>query len=75
MLGIAFFIFGNWSLSQVIAVGLINYIYKFIVAIILTPLIYLAHNIIDAYLGKENADIMTEQATQSSKRLILDFRE
>lgn len=69
VLGIAFFIFGNWSLSQVIAVGLINYIYKFTVAIILTPLIYLAHNIIDAYLGKDNADIMTEQATQSSKGL------
>jgi queuosine precursor transporter len=66
VLGIAFYLFGNWSLSQVMAVGIINYIYKFFVAIVLTPLIYLAHNLIDNYLGKENAEIMTEEATEGS---------
>jgi len=55
VLGIAFYIFGNWSLSQVIAVGIINYMYKFSMAILLTPLIYLAHFLIDNYLGKESA--------------------
>jgi len=69
VLGIAFYIFGNWSLSQVIAVGLINYIYKFFVAVVLTPVIYLAHNIIDSYLGKENAEQMTEDATIRSEGL------
>lgn len=67
VLGIAFYIFGNWSLAQVIAVGLINYIYKFFVAIVLTPAIYLAHHLIDRYLGKENAEQMTEEATQGSQ--------
>jgi len=66
VLGIAFYIFGNWSLSQVVAVGVINYIYKFVVAIVLTPVIYLAHNLIDSYLGKEQASQMTQEATEGS---------
>lgn len=65
VLGIAFFLFGNWSISQVISVGIINYIYKFGVAILVTPLIYLAHYLIDQYLGKSTAKIMTEQASQN----------
>ncbi len=64
---IAFYLFGNWSFSQVIAVGMINYIYKFVVAIVLTPLLYVGHYIIDGYLGKENAVEMTEEAASSSK--------
>jgi uncharacterized PurR-regulated membrane protein YhhQ (DUF165 family) len=43
-------------------VGLVNYFYKFCVAIILTPVIYLAHNWIDRYLGRELADEMKEAA-------------
>ncbi|HEY8933770.1 MAG TPA: queuosine precursor transporter, partial [Cyclobacteriaceae bacterium] len=39
VLFIAFYFFGNWSLNQVLSVGIINYIYKFSVAILLTPLI------------------------------------
>lgn len=63
VLGIAFYVFGNWSLSQIIAVGLINYVYKFTVAILLTPLLYLGHGLIDQYLGKELAHKMAEDAT------------
>jgi uncharacterized integral membrane protein (TIGR00697 family) len=51
VLVVAFYIFGNWSFSQVIAIGIINYIYKFSVAILLTPLLYLIHYLIDGYLG------------------------
>lgn len=66
VLGIAFYVFGNWSINQVIAVGIINYIYKFSVAILLTPLLYVAHYIIDQYLGKDLAEKMTEQAARST---------
>ena len=62
VLGIAFYIFGNWSLMQIISVGIINYIYKFVVAIVLTPLLYVAHYFIDGYLGREVADQMAEKA-------------
>lgn len=63
VLGIAFYVFGNWSISQIIAVGLINYVYKFSVAILLTPLLYLAHGMIDRYLGKELAGDMVKEAS------------
>jgi uncharacterized integral membrane protein (TIGR00697 family) len=62
VLGIAFYIFGNWSMTQIISVGIINYIYKFVVAIVLTPLLYVAHYFIDGYLGHEVADQMAEKA-------------
>ncbi|MEO9967688.1 MAG: queuosine precursor transporter [Reichenbachiella sp.] len=60
----------QWPFSQVLAVGSINYIYKFVVAIVLTPLIYLGHHLIDRYLGKENAELLTQEAAESSKSLI-----
>ncbi|MBL7793098.1 MAG: queuosine precursor transporter [Saprospiraceae bacterium] len=53
-----------WSWSQLLAVATVQYTYKFIMAIIMTPLIYFAHNRIDAYLGHDLADAMKEQATR-----------
>lgn len=47
---IAFYLFGNWPMEQIISVSLLNYIYKFVVAVLLTPLLYPAHIIIDRYL-------------------------
>lgn len=44
-----------WSIHQVMVTGTGNYIYKFIVAIILTPVIYLVHYWIEKYLGKNLA--------------------
>jgi uncharacterized integral membrane protein (TIGR00697 family) len=62
VLVIAFYVFGNWNMDQIISVGIINYIYKFTIAIVLTPLIYLAHYLIDKYLGKELAHQMADDA-------------
>ena len=62
VLGIAFYIFGNWSLSLVFSVGVINYLYKGFVAIVMTPLLYVAHYIIDGYLGKEYAEQLSHDA-------------
>lgn len=55
----------QWPLSLILAVGVGNYIYKFIMAIILTPIIYWVHNIIENYLGQEMA---TEMRTAAMKR-------
>lgn len=52
----------KWPFSLFIAVGTINYIYKFIVAIVLTPVIYLMHHWIEIYLGKSLAAEMKKQA-------------
>ena len=54
VLFIAFYMFGNWNFEQVLSVAIINYIYKFSIAIILTPLLYLIHFGIDKYLETGN---------------------
>ncbi|HRH99833.1 MAG TPA: queuosine precursor transporter [Saprospiraceae bacterium] len=52
VLFIAFYIGAGWPLTQVLAIGTMNYFYKATSAIVLTPLIYLAHYWIDKYLKK-----------------------
>lgn len=54
VIGIAFYAFGDWTVSQWMNVSLNNYFYKFFVAILFTPLLYLAHYFIEKYLKKEN---------------------
>jgi queuosine precursor transporter len=51
-----------WSLHQILVTGTGNYIYKFCVAIILTPVIYGVHNIIEKYLGPKLASEMKKGA-------------
>lgn len=65
VLFIAFY--GVFATDQIIAIGITNYIYKFSVAILLTPLIYLGHYLIDRYLGKENADLVANEAATKSQ--------
>lgn len=62
VLYIAFYIFGNFTMDQILSVGFNQYIYKFIMAIVMTPLIYLAHFLIDRYLGEEESEQMIEEA-------------
>lgn len=56
----------KWAIPQLLAVGTVNYIYKFVVAVALTPLLYLLHWAIDRYLGKEVADKMIAEAALQS---------
>lgn len=68
VLFIAFY--GTFSNEQIIAIGITNYIYKFFVAILLTPVIYFGHTLIDNYLGKENAKELAESAARDSEGFI-----
>lgn len=54
VLVVAFYFGGNYSLKWVLQVGTINYVYKLIMAILLLPLLYFIHHVIDRYLGKES---------------------
>ena len=63
---IAFYIGANWSLVLVLAIGTVNYIFKVVVAVLLTPSLYLIHNIIDNYLGAEKSKEMRDAALLSS---------
>jgi uncharacterized integral membrane protein (TIGR00697 family) len=56
----------QWTLHQVMVTASGNYIYKFIIALLLTPLIYLIHGWIENYLGKAMADEMKTAAMSHS---------
>jgi len=62
VLFIAFKIGKGWSWQLVLAICLVNYTYKFTMAIILTPLIYLVERWIEKYLGHETANKMKQAA-------------
>jgi uncharacterized integral membrane protein (TIGR00697 family) len=62
VIGIAFYVFGNWDLKQVFSVGSINYLYKGMIAILLTPVLYIAHYFIDRYLGKAYSEELMHKA-------------
>ena len=51
ILFIAFYFLGNWSLTQVIQVGITQFLYKVLMAILLIPIIYFVHNRIERYLA------------------------
>ena len=65
------FVFGKddahrWSMSLFLAVGTVNYVYKFLMALLLTPVIYGVHNVIEKYLGKDLAAQMKKEAMDSN---------
>lgn len=51
-----------WPFDQVLAICIVNYIYKFSMAILLTPVIYLIHYRIEKYLGHDVAAEMKRAA-------------
>jgi hypothetical protein len=54
----------QWSFDLFLNVGIVNYLYKFIVAILLTPVIYVVHWLIERYLGPELAARMKNEAME-----------
>jgi len=54
VLFLAFYVFKDaehrWSWSFLLSVGLLNYCYKFAAAVVLTPVLYVVHGVIDRYL-------------------------
>lgn len=54
----------DWSWQMVAAIGLVNYTYKFIVAVLMTPILYLVHALIDGYLGKDLAQKLIDGAAK-----------
>lgn len=55
---------GQLAFAQIVAITLFNYAYKFIIAVAITPVIYLAHWMMDAYLGHETAEALIERAEE-----------
>jgi uncharacterized integral membrane protein (TIGR00697 family) len=53
---------GIFSWQQILAIGVVNYIYKATMAIVLTPVIYVAEHRIEKYLGHDLAKKMKRSA-------------
>jgi uncharacterized integral membrane protein (TIGR00697 family) len=58
VLFIAFKVGKGWTWQLVLAICLVNYIYKFTMAVVLTPVIYFIHGRIESYLGSTLAKEM-----------------
>ena len=52
----------HWSWEMVAAIGLVGYTYKFVIALAMTPILYVVHGIIDRYLGRDLAHRMIKMA-------------
>lgn len=66
VLFIAFYIGAGWSMQLVLAICLVNYIYKFAIAVLVTPILYLIHVWVERFLGHELANSMRVNAMMSS---------
>jgi queuosine precursor transporter len=62
VLFIAFSIGKGWPYQRVLAIGLVNYSYKAVMALVLTPVIYFIEAMIERYLGKERVAEMKREA-------------
>ena len=62
VLFIAFKIGNDWPWSKVLAICMMNYLYKFTMAILLTPLVMLIEKMIEKYVGHDTAIKMKRAA-------------
>lgn len=66
IMGIAFYLPGKISFDQYVNTSLFNYTYKLMVAIGLTPIIYLSHGLIDRFLGQAESHRLIDEAARAS---------
>ncbi len=62
VLFIAFKLGNDWSWQKVLAICLVNYTYKFTMAILLTPVIYIIEKRIERYVGQQTAQRLKKAA-------------
>lgn len=51
-----------WTAAQAVEISVTNYVYKFAIAVLITPLLYVVHGLVDLYLGREEAHALAEAA-------------
>jgi len=66
VLGIAFWLPGKMTTATFINAALTGYTFKLIIAVVLTPVIYVGHGLIDKYLGDEAAHNTIKHAAEES---------
>jgi uncharacterized integral membrane protein (TIGR00697 family) len=68
VIGIAFWLPGKVKTEDFLNVAASNYSYKLIIAISLTPMIYLVHNLIDKFLGANESKHLIEKAVAAESK-------
>lgn len=66
VLGIAFWLPGKMTTAVFLNAALTGYTFKLIIAVALTPLIYLGHNLIEKYLGNEETEKLVIHSAEES---------
>lgn len=66
VLGIAFWLPGKISTSDFLNAGVTNYTFKLIIAILLTPVIYLIHYLVDRYIGEKESHTLIKETAEKS---------
>lgn len=61
---IAFVIPGVWTLSEFLKNASFGYVFKLGIALLIIPLIYLSHFLIDRYLGSQEAEKLSVQTSE-----------
>jgi hypothetical protein len=54
----------HWPVSQFLAVGTVNYLYKMLAAVASIPLLYLVHVGVRRYLGREETERLRHEAAR-----------
>jgi uncharacterized integral membrane protein (TIGR00697 family) len=66
VLGIAFWLPGKMTTAVFLNAALTGYTFKLVIAIVLTPLIYVGHNMIEKYLGDEESHKLIKHSAEES---------
>jgi queuosine precursor transporter len=69
IIGIAFWLPGKIKTEEFFIVAAANYSYKMLIALAVTPLLYIGHSIIDRYLGIEESHRLIESSVQASDEM------
>lgn len=72
IIGIAFWLPGKVKTSEFLTVAASNYSYKFLIAVGMTPFVYMAHSAIDRFLGREEAHQLIERAAKASQEMAVE---
>lgn len=68
IIGIAFWLPGKVQTSEFLTVAASNYSYKLLIALAVTPLLYLGHSVIDRFLGLEEAHRLVQETAEANEK-------
>jgi queuosine precursor transporter len=70
IIGVAFWLPGKVKAAEFLMVAAANYSYKLLIAVGVTPLLYLGHAVIDRFLGVEQAHRLIQESAKASEKAI-----